>query len=169
MTATGDLFDQFQRSAWRLETRGFYEADAEEFQRFTQGLEPSAGQQQQRQGWCDRVAAATSEGRSIGRVLVVTLPLSPYLNWRITTAWLHAAAGEDIRIADLGAHPELAALRMDFWLLDDELVWVMDYDNQGRFCGRMATQVPTAVGACRRYRDLALGCSAPLAEFLTSR
>jgi len=52
VSSTGDFFEQFQRSAWRLETRPFYGPDADEFQRF----------------W-DKDAQALAEGvRRVGRV-----------------------------------------------------------------------------------------------------
>jgi hypothetical protein len=163
---TGDFFEQFQRSAWRLETRPFYGPDADEFQRYQHGLSPTAEHQQQRQRWIDRIAAATSAARTIGRVLVVTLPLTPYLRWRIETGRGHAAAGEDIRIADCAQHPALAELDSDFWIFDDERVLLLEYDPQGAFLGSQQVTDRALIERCLRERNLAIACSVPLEEFL---
>ena len=161
------FFDRFQRSAWRLETRSFYQPDAEEFDRWQRGLTTTDGP---RVRWVEQIAEATAAGRSIGRVLVVSLPLSPYWRWRLETAHEHAAAGEDIRIAVASDHvlvvPALVALQTDFWLLDDQRLLLLDYDRDGRFIGATATDDPIVVGVCREQRNLAVASSVPLQEFL---
>jgi hypothetical protein len=44
-------------------------------------------------------------------------------------------AGEEVRVADVGRHPELAALRHDFWLFDAEtpgaFAMLMQFDTVG--------------------------------------
>jgi hypothetical protein len=160
------FFDRFERSAWRLETRAFYGPDRLEFQRFQQGHPPTARQGEQRQQWLEQVAAATQAGRSIGRVLVVTPPLVPYLRWRVEIGPAHLAAGEDIRIADRTQHPALAHLATDFWLFDHARVWALDYSPDGEFLGGRDVIDPAAVQQYRWQRDLAMACSVPLQEFL---
>jgi len=166
VSSTGDFFEQFQRSAWRLETRPFYGPDADEFQRFQHGQGPTAEQQRQRQRWIDRVAAANGAARVIGRVLVVTGPLTLYLRWRVETGRGHAAAGEDIRIADCAHHPALAELDSDFWIFDDERVLLLDYDPQGAFLRSQQVTDRALIERCLRERELAIACSLPLEEFL---
>jgi hypothetical protein len=163
-----DFFEQFQRSAWRLETRPFYGPDADEFQRFQHGQSPTAEQQRQRQRWMDRVAAATSAARMIGRVLVVTGPLTPYLRWRVETGRGHAAVGEDIRIADCAEHPALADLVSDYWIFDDERVLLLEYDPQGAFLRSRQVTDRAVVERCLRERELAIACSLPLRSFSRS-
>jgi hypothetical protein len=161
------FFEWFQRSAWRLEVQPFYQPDADEFHRFEQGQGPTAEQRQRRQWWIDGVAAATRDGRTVGRVLVVALPLSPYWRWRLETAHAHVAAGEDIRVvvAD-GGHPGTRTLDRDFWLLDDERLRYVDYDERGRFLDNIEVWKPAAVTAARSLRTFAVAASVPLEEFL---
>jgi hypothetical protein len=166
VSSAGDFFEQFQRSAWRLETRPFYGADADEFQRYQHGQSPTAEHQRQRQRWIDRIARATSAARTIGRVLVVTGPLTPYLRWRVETGRGHAAAGEDIRIADCAQHPALAEVDSDFWIFDDERVLLLEYDPQGAFLGSRQVTDRAIIERCLRERNLAIACSVPLEEFL---
>lgn len=166
MSNTGDFFEQFQRSAWRLETRPFYGPDADEFQQYQHGQGPTAEQQRQRQRWIDRIARATSAARTIGRVLVVTGPLTPYLRWRVETGRGHAAAGEEIRIADCAQHPALAELDSDFWIFDDERALLLEYDPQGAFLRSQQVADRAIIERCLRERDLAIACSVSLEEFL---
>lgn len=159
------FFDQFQRSVWRLEVQPFYQPDADEFGRHQQGLSPTAEQAAQRAGWVAQVAEATAAGRSIGRVLLIALPLSPYWRWRLETAREHVAAGEDIRIVIADDLPELVN-PSDFWLLDDELVMWLAYDPAGRYLGMTTHSDPSMLRYRRRQRDLAVAASVPLQEFL---
>jgi hypothetical protein len=109
---------------------------------------------------------ATSAARAIGRVLVVTGPLTPYLRWRVETGRGHAAAGEDIRIADCAQHPALAELDSDFWVFDDERVLLLEYDPQGAFLRSRQVTDRAIIERCLRERNLAIACSVPLEEFL---
>jgi hypothetical protein len=153
------FFGQFERSAWRLETQPFYQPDAEEFGRYQQGLAPTGEQQTRRAWWVEHLA-----DRTVGRVLIVSLPLSPYWRWRLETAREHVAAGEDIRVAI--ADPHAGRDGRDFWLLDDQRLLLLDFDPAGQFIGSTSTDDPAAVEAARRQRDLALAASVPLQEFL---
>ena len=168
MSTTGDFFDRFQRSAWRLECRSVYGPDAAEFDRWQHGQPPTIEQQAQRQRWIDGVTAASQSGRTVGRVLVVTLPPAPYWRWRVSTGQAHAAAGEDIRVADRARHPDLGDLG-DFWIFDDDQVLVLDYDPDGRFMAAQPVTDRAAVDRYRRQRGLAIAGSVPLAEFLVPR
>jgi len=168
VSTTGDFFDRFQRSAWRLECRPFYGPDAAEFDRWQHGQPPTIEQQAQRQRWIDGVTAATDGGRTVGRVLVVTLPLTPYWQWRVSTGQAHTAAGEDIRVADRARHPDLGDLG-DFWIFDDDQLLALDYDPHGAFLGGRQVTDPTTIGRYRRQRDLSITGSVPLAEFLVTR
>jgi hypothetical protein len=166
MSDAGGFFELFQRSAWRLETRPFYGPDAEAFERHQSGQLPTSEQRARRQRWLDGITAATRSGRVMGRILVVTLPLSPYLRWRIETAGDFTAAGEQIRVADRGVHAELAGLISDHWTFDDERVLRMDYGPDGAFLGSQQVTDPASIDRYRRERDLAVACSVPLEEFM---
>lgn len=157
------FFDQFEQSAWRLEVQPFYQPDAEEFSRWQQGVTASSDM---RAWWVEQVAVATAAGRYVGRVLVVSLPLSPYWQWRLETAREHVAAGEDIRIAVVDYAPVLAQLDTDFWLLDDTSARVLAYSPDGRFLDNVEEHRPKVLRRCRHDRDLAMAPSVPLQEFL---
>lgn len=156
----GTLFQTFQRTAWRLETRDRYTVPDEErsFAEFLAGR-PVPPRTPENNGWI----RVLSFGRSFGRVHVVSRPLSPYLRFEFGAYRENVAHGEDVRIADRGDHDDgLADLDQDFWVFDDETVAVMDYDDEGRFHGAQLAEYTRPYLA---MRDRAVAASVPLAEY----
>ncbi|BCJ51812.1 hypothetical protein Asp14428_32870 [Actinoplanes sp. NBRC 14428] len=93
-------------------------------------------------------------------------PLSDYLRFEILGYQGNVAAGEDVRIADRVDVPEaLSALTGDFWLLDDALAVVIEYDGDGR---RLSMKPTPDVGGFVYQRDLAVEHSVPLLDYLPS-
>lgn len=157
-----EFFSRFEQTAWRLETRPFYVPDAAEIGRWLAGQPPTAEQRDQRQQWVDDIAAATAAGRQIGRVLVVTFPLSPYWQWRIATAAAHVAVGEHIHVADRTRWRGLHDLGADFWLFDDEWVRLLDYTPDGMFVGTRDLLLPALVDGYRADLNQARAYAVPL-------
>lgn len=128
-------FDAFAHTAFRLETRPVYDmaGEQEEYQRFL-----ATGQLDipDDDSWLTRIRQFRATSRWIGRVHVLTRPLTDYLRYEFAVYHYTVAAGEDIRILDLTeqANPGLPA--QDFWLFDDSAVVRMDYDDEGRQLGR---------------------------------
>jgi hypothetical protein len=166
-----EFFGLFRASAWRLEALPAY-GTAESDPAFGAWLErghlPPLAERPAKQAWMAAVQTAVAGGKRLGRVHVLRQPLTPYLAYELATYPENVAAGEDVRIADADEHPELARLDRDFWLLDDQLALLLDYDPQGRFQALAPTSDPADLADCRRQRDLAVACSVPLAEYLTA-
>ncbi len=112
------VFDRFQATAFRLETLPRYAGDeGEEFAIFLAGgLLPERSTRTV--PWLRRGADTTAAGAQWRRVHVVSRPLTDYLRFEMVGYQANVGAGEDVRIADRDTHPELAALRRDFWLFD---------------------------------------------------
>lgn len=164
-----EFFASFTRSAWRLETLPAYgtpESDPSFAAYLTLGHLPPLDQRPAKQAWMAAVRKAVADGKQLGRVHVLRRPLTPYLAYELATYPENVEVGEDVRIADLDQHPELAQLDQDFWLLDDRLVLVMDYDPEGRFLSLTPTSDPSVLRRCRQHRDLAIARSIPVQEFL---
>jgi hypothetical protein len=107
--------------------------------------------------WPKLVAAIRAAGKTIQRVRIVSDPLSDYERFELSLYPHSAETGEDIRVTD---DPNLRYA--DFWLFDDEAVFVLRYDKAGRFLG---TDQPNDVITYRRIRDLVWEHSVPLAKF----
>jgi hypothetical protein len=87
-------------------------------------------------GWHERVRRITESGRTIGRVRGLRYPLSSYTQMELEWAYPgNAAAGEVIGVLDLTEHDH-GMPDYDFWLVDDQHVIRMNYDDDGRLIGR---------------------------------
>lgn len=163
------LLDTFTDSVFRLETLQDYPTDEyDERQRvfLAEGrLLPPPPRKVEWLAWVrDRIAA----GRRVGRVHVVDYPLSDYLRYELAVYAEGAAAGEDARIADRAAHPDLHRLRNDFILVDGDtdhptVVW-LDHDPDGRPAGWQISRGDRDVDGARLDWWTALTHSVPLHE-----
>lgn len=147
--------ENFQASAFRLEALPTYsvpeEADMLAAFRRGEAVLPD------NHPWPKLVAGISAAGKTIQRVRIVSDPPTDYERFELSLYPHSAEAGEDIRVTD---DPSLRYA--DFWLFDDEAVFVMRYDNTGGFLG---TDVPNDVVTYRHIRDLVWEYSVPLAKF----
>ena len=162
----------FTRSAWRLEALPQYNPSTDaSFRHFIEtGEVLPIKDRPGKQEWMGLVAEALAQGKRIARVRIIGWPLADGERWELAVFGENAEAGEDVRIADRTAHPELAELDRDFWLLDDEtdhpVAQLMTYDPDGQYVSREVTSDPSVIARCRAQRDLALARSANLKDFL---
>ncbi|GLU45886.1 DUF6879 family protein [Nocardiopsis ansamitocini] len=130
-------FEGFQREAWRLETLPQYlmPQEAEEFEAFRDGarIDPASVSNE----YTDRLRRQVTQGRSQGRVHVLTRPLSDYLRFEFHHYYkAHSLAGERIRILDVTDRPNPLEGVQDFWMFDRFEVVLMNYHSDGRQIGR---------------------------------
>lgn len=124
------LFEDFERSAWRLETQGVYREDEERepLRRFLAGEPEDFAWMRD---WFDWTRRITGEGRDIGRVRVLTEPLTDYLRFELAFTPQAVEAGEDIRLLPAKGAREAALPEHDFWIFDDRLVAVLHFGDTG--------------------------------------
>lgn len=160
-------FDTFQVSAFRLECLQTYAIRVEDarLRAFREGL-PRPERSVRTSPWLQRMAAATIAGKLWSRVRLIRHPLTEYTRYELIGFVESQAVGEQIRIVDLNAHPELGDLGPDFWLFDagepHEFAIIMRYEA-GSVLGYERT---TDVDWCRDQHDAALAGSISLAEYL---
>jgi hypothetical protein len=134
----GRLFQTFARSAFRVEARDRYDdpAERDEFAAFPAGITLHRRAPNQ-DAWLALVASATASGRRVDRVRLVTRPLTQSTRYEFACYPDNIAAGETIGIVERRwLQPEdHRSAREDFWIFDDEIVVVLDYDEQDRFLG----------------------------------
>jgi len=162
--AFGALFTGIERSWFRLETLQRYDVgyEREEYEAFVRGgpvdLAPGP--------WQEMTRAHVAAGRTLARVHVLTEPLTVYARYELATAYQrNSAAGEDIRIIAVpeGAPWPRGVPHLDYWLFDEQDVWLMAYDADGRFL--FTEQHNEDLSKAITYRDAAMSQSAPLAGY----
>lgn len=157
----GKLFESFRSSAFRLETLPEYlvPQDVEPLRIFREGKPQPAWHKER--PWLATVRKAAARGARMQRVRLVQRPLTDYQRFQFSWGYTeNSAAGEEIAILD---HEPAGMLRQDYWLFDDELVVVLEYDDAGRFLRPVAV---TQVAPYRRCRDLALASAMPFDAYL---
>jgi len=103
--AWNDCFDSMRSEAWRLETLPVYTMP-QEAEKLVGFLAGEKSPDDHTSVWMDKVRAWTAEGKYVGRVHILTRPLSDYLRFEFEYYYRHhVTAGEDIRILDLTDRP----------------------------------------------------------------
>lgn len=166
----GELLQTVHRSAFRLETRDRYNVPSESpsfdgFMAGRQELDESV-----RSGpWYDMTRRAADEGRSFARVRVVTVPLGDYSRYALWSAQGNLAAGEEIRYLTRD-HAEQLGLPvrppLDAWLLDDERVAVLHFDDDDAFVGAELLDDDGTAAQHREWRAIAWKASTGRDEFV---
>ncbi|QXV63508.1 DUF6879 family protein [Amycolatopsis sp. TNS106] len=134
----GDYIDaRFTRRLFRLETHDFLDvgSDGDDFQRYLAG-QPGPDMAR-KNAWLDVLRSEVAQGKYTYRVHVVRSPLTDYLRFDFEWGYVHnEEAGERIGILDLAERDAPSELiNHDFWLIDDEHLVLMHYDDRGRFTG----------------------------------
>lgn len=163
------LFDQFEESAFRLETLSFYESrsDGLALRAFLRGV-PMPTWDRETDDWRRRLRVTTAAGISWKRVHIIPEPLTPYLRYEIEWGYYYnAEAGEQIYMLR-DDHP-LAAEGFDitdYWLLDDKKLVFNVYDSAGRLIDFRVDPDPGTLERCRDLRDRLLEAATPLMDYL---
>jgi len=169
-----DFYRSCRVSALRLETRRDYPITGEEDRRrrgafFTDGrlLEPGPGKLDDLR----LIGQLSMAGIGVGRVHLVDVPLTSYLEYELLAYSENVAAGEDVRIVSLGVHPELGAdadgqdfVVFDGWTGHGAVVW-FDYDDDGQFTGWRVDLDRAVVEYTQAFYETVCACSVPLDVF----
>ncbi|MER8070059.1 DUF6879 family protein [Streptomyces sp. NPDC094034] len=157
-------FRDFGSEAWRLETMPAYNVPQEEdeIRAFLAGerINPHTHSN----GYTEDLKRVRGEGKSKGRVHIVTRPLSTYLQYEFMYYRPHVWAGEDIRIMDVTEGDNPLAGVQDFWMFDKKEVVLMHYKTDGTQTGREVYEGD--VTPYLRYQRIALAESVPFEEYV---
>ena len=156
----------FTRTAFRIEALDVYTVDSEgdDVARYLGGeQEPTADA---RLPWLKELRDDTAAGKQWSRVHVLSTPLNDYLRYECEWGYVgNVAAGEQVGIIDLSEQALPAEVILgEFWLLDDEYLLLMQYDEAGHLLGGEplpAQQLP-------RYRaamKAAIAAAVPFTEW----
>ncbi|MFE0189082.1 DUF6879 family protein [Streptomyces sp. NPDC058989] len=157
-------FTDIEREAWRLETLPQYlvTQEAEDFAAFREGQPMTL---YTASSYTQRVSRQRAEGKSNGRVHIVSQPLSDYLRFEFTRYYeAHVRAGDDIRILDVtNRHNPLDGVQ-DFWMFDQSEVVLMNYEEDGRQINREVFEGD--VSPFIEYQRIAVSESVPFEEYV---
>lgn len=163
LSAVLDRARSVEHAMFRLETLQAYDVayELEAYERFLR-----SGQVDLTPGpWQALVAGHVAAGRACRRVHVVTEPLTPYLRYELAAPYARSiAAGEQIRLLTVapGSWPP-GVPGYDFWVFDEE-VWVMRYDDAGRFVQIEVDRSPQAAAEHQAAAEKAFTAATPVTE-----
>lgn len=145
-----ELFNARWSTAWRWECQGTYSEPKEQepLRRFLAGDRDLTWFE----AWQQRVRDWRAEGRRIGRVRMLTDPLTDYLRYQLFLTVAAVEAGEDILFVDEVRACSLGAPKEDFWIFDDTQVVTMAFDAEGVSSATLVTD-PEAVRPYLDWRD----------------
>lgn len=130
----------FTRSAFRLETLQAYEvaSDGSDYKRYLDG-EPT-WTPERKQPWLDHLAAERANGLLRSRIRVVRHPVSDYTRYECEWGYVpNVAAGETVRVYDMGASAPVDRTLADWWFVvdrdGDSHAALMHYAEDGSFLG----------------------------------
>ncbi|MFF7195614.1 DUF6879 family protein [Streptomyces sp. NPDC093221] len=161
----GEMFSQFEREAFRLETLGDYSKSGgvTAYHAFLAGEDQPEDYRDA--DWVTTVREITRAGKRIYRVHILSRPLTPYLRFELGWGYQrNMTAGEEFFILDTTETENPLPQAPDFWLFDGRTAAAMTYDGAGKFLGVDVHEAADAdeFGA---YRDVALAHARPFTDW----
>ncbi|MDL2076618.1 hypothetical protein QNN03_09240 [Streptomyces sp. GXMU-J15] len=155
----------FRSEAWRLETLPQYLVPQEvgELEDFRAGkrIDPHAYSS----AYTEDLKRLRGEGKSKGRVHIVSRPLSEYLQFEFSRYYApHVLAGEDVRILDVTDRENPLPDVRDFWMFDRSKVVLMHYEEDGTQISRELYEGEPADFI--EYQRIAIAESVPFLEYV---
>lgn len=146
------LLDGARARLWRWECRGDYSAvDADLLERWRAGL---GRDPEEDRPWVAYVQGLRRRGVRFERVRRLTEPLTEYLRMQLDFTYMNVEAGEDVRWVTPATAAEASMPDHDFYLVDDDVVAVLDFDAVGQFVGARASATREVVARHIAWRDV---------------
>lgn len=159
-----DLFDSFEREAFRLETLDDYSksGSVEAYKAFLAGEGKPEGYNSD---WVSEIRGYVNEGKRIYRAHILSRPLTPYLRFELGWGYqTNMIGGEEFFVLDTTEQPNPLEGVEDFWLFDDSTVGVLRYDDAGKFRGAEVLSGGRAAEFIA-HKEKALSHAQPFAEW----
>lgn len=149
----GKLFDDFEHTAFRLETQERYVEDdeIEPLQAFLAGRADYAWHQD----WVAYIGEVRAAGKVFERVRVVSEPHSDYTRFGLDASRDNVAAGDDIRYLPRPLAKKLELPDEDYWLFDSRVAVIFRFGTDGRISQFELIDDPEAIVQRNVWRDIA--------------
>lgn len=158
------LFETFEHTAWRLETRRGYASDRQDpdFQMFlsTGTTVVDAGEP-----WFTNIRRQTEAGKRVGRVRVADNPPTTEQLFLLDYARHNESVGEDIRYLWREDAERVSLPAEDFWLFDSRLVALLHFDGADNLLDIELITEPAEVVRYSMVRDAAMHRAVPRDQF----
>ncbi|MFF5668913.1 DUF6879 family protein [Streptomyces hygroscopicus] len=150
----GKLFENFEHTAWRLETRRRFASDesAPGYQEF---VETGEAPLELYHPFFATVREQTQQGKRIERVRIVDNPPTIGQRYLLYSAKRNCAVGEDIRNLWRADADRLRLPAEDFWVFDSRLVALLNFDDDDNLLNVEVITEPVAVNRYLQVRDAA--------------
>lgn len=159
----GAMFETYERSAFRMETRQIYTMPAEQpnLARFLAGEPKPEGHNA---SWHELVRVNIAAGKTMQRLKIVRRPFTDYtrylMSWGVPG---NAEAGEDYRILDL-TEREFGMPEQDYWIFDESTVILLNFNPDGTLVERRVAE-SADFDKYTHWRDIALPEAVPFVEY----
>ncbi|MEU3354906.1 DUF6879 family protein [Streptomyces sp. NPDC037389] len=158
------LFEDFEHTAWRLQTRQEYPSD----RRSVRWKRWQAGETLAYEAdhpWHSNVRAQAEAGKRFERVRVVDDPPTEGQRFLLASGLSNAEAGEDVRyLARIDAE-RVGLPDGDFWLFDSRILARFHFGEHAATLGVELIEEPSAVLSACQVRDLAWHYAVRTEEF----
>ncbi|MER7540234.1 DUF6879 family protein [Streptomyces sp. NPDC097704] len=164
LDAFGKLFETFEHTAWRLETRRRFASD-EATDTWAQFIAGQPVEWDYEDEWCMNVRAQTAQGKRFERVRIIDNPPTPGQIYLLDNAKRNCAVGEDIRNLWRTDADRLRLPAEDFWIFDSRLVALLNFDDSDNLIDVELITEPVEVNRYAQVRDAAWHYAVPYERF----
>ncbi|WP_314612477.1 DUF6879 family protein [Streptomyces stackebrandtii] len=164
LDAFGKLFETFEHTAWRLETRRRFASD-EATNTWAQFIAGQPVEWDYEDEWCMNVRAQTAQGKRFERVRIIDNPPTPGQIYLLDNAKRNCAVGEDIRNLWRTDADRLRLPAEDFWIFDSRLVALLNFDDSDNLIDVELITEPVEVNRYAQVRDAAWHYAVPYERF----
>ncbi|MFG3085143.1 DUF6879 family protein [Streptomyces parvulus] len=159
----GRLFETFEHTAWRLETRRGYASDRED-PTYREFVDTGRITLDYDDDWCRNIRAQVAAGKTIGRVRILDEPPTEGQLFLLADSPRTTSAGEDIRCLPRSEAEARLLGDEDFWVFDSRLVARLRFDDADVFHDVEVITHPAEVLRYCQLRDAAMHGARPCGE-----
>ncbi|WP_037778916.1 DUF6879 family protein [Kitasatospora purpeofusca] len=160
------MFENFEHTAFRLETRRRYRSDeqTETYRRFAAGKAPGWDLEDP---WCLSRREQVALGKRFERVRIMDSPPTPGQRYLLDNSGRNSAVGEDIRYLWRADAARLGLPDEDAWLFDSRVIALLHFDSDDDLTGVELITNPVQVARACQVRDAAWHFATTYRAFLT--
>ncbi|WP_314613394.1 DUF6879 family protein [Streptomyces stackebrandtii] len=156
------LFETFEHTAWRLETRRGYASDRQDpdYRAF---LATGSSPCDPDEPWFVNIRTQVSAGKTVGRVRIADNPPTTEQLFLLDYARHNANSGEDVRY--LWREDAAGLPAEDFWIFDSRIVALLHFDGEDNMLDIELLTEPAEVVRYCVARDAAMHHAVPYDQF----